>query len=109
MQALLSRRPAAAARIFTAAEREWCSARGRPWEHYAARFAAKEAVRKALGRALPWDAVEVRRSRGEAPCLALGPVVAADGALVEAASLSLTHDGGVAIAVVVLEVRRPDP
>lgn len=106
MRALLARRPAATDRIFTEVEREWCEARPRPWEHYAARFAAKEAVRKALGRACPWTAVEVQRLVGGAPRLALAPVVTADGADVVAASLSLAHDGGVAVAVVMLEVRQ---
>lgn len=104
MRALLERRPRAALRLFSDAERGWCSSRRRPWVHYAARFAAKEAVRKALGRACPWASVEVRRQGGGAPYLALAPLVTADGLRITGASLSLTHDGGVAIAVVALEV-----
>ena len=39
-------RQALASRIFTAAERAYCDAQKRPELHYAARFAAKEAVAK---------------------------------------------------------------
>jgi holo-[acyl-carrier protein] synthase len=35
-------------RIFTPAEVEYCSSRPNPWPHYAARFAAKEALYKAV-------------------------------------------------------------
>lgn len=107
MRAVLDRRPSVVDRVFTDSERAWCSARVRPWVHFAARFAAKEAVRKALGRACDWSAVEVRRHRSGAPYLALGRLTTADGADVTAASLSLTHDGSVAIAVVALEVDQP--
>ncbi len=44
------------AKIFTAAEREYCETRKTPAMHYAARFAAKEAVSKALGTGIGKDA-----------------------------------------------------
>ena len=37
-----------AARVFTAEERQYCDERAAPAQHYAARFAAKEAILKAL-------------------------------------------------------------
>ena len=89
-------------RLFSEAERAWCGARRFPWVHYAARFAAKEAVRKALGRPCPWSAIEVRRLAGGAPYLALASLLTSDGCRITGSSLSLTHDGGVAIAVVAL-------
>ena len=52
-----------AERCFTAAERAYCDSRPNPPQHYAARFAAKEAVGKALGfgvaRAFAWRDVEI--------------------------------------------------
>ena len=49
LERALRRRPRLAERLFTDAEREYARARGRPGQHLAARFCAKEAVAKALG------------------------------------------------------------
>jgi holo-[acyl-carrier protein] synthase len=53
-------------RVFTEAEREYCDACASP-ERYAGRFAAKEAVAKALGRSLPWNSVEILSGPSGAP------------------------------------------
>ena len=54
-----------AQRVFTPEEREYCAAHTDPAPHYAVRFAAKEALFKALGtgwaRGVTWQDVEVRR------------------------------------------------
>ncbi len=94
------------ARCFTAAERAYCDAGRDRATRYAARFAAKEAASKALGApaGIGWHDVEVRRGTG-------APAIELRGAAREAAArlgagralLSLTHDGGVAAATVVLE------
>ena len=49
------------ARVFTEAEREYCDSRPNPAQHYAARFAAKEAVGKALGCGVyfTWREIEI--------------------------------------------------
>lgn len=90
---LLARRPAAALRVYTAAERRDCEAHPQRW---ATRWAAKEAVRKlhgGLGLPLPAFAdIEVDVSAG-APALR---VRGADSGL----HLSLTHEGDLAVAVV---------
>ena len=49
MRAILKRSPAFARRAFSDAEREYCDASAAPEFHYSTRFAAKEAVLKALG------------------------------------------------------------
>jgi holo-[acyl-carrier protein] synthase len=50
-------------RCFTSAEQEYCESRPNPAQHYAARFAAKEAVGKALGigvaRLFAWRDIEI--------------------------------------------------
>ncbi len=64
-------------RVFSKKEREYCEKQKRPAMHYAARFAAKEAVAKALGtgigKELAWLDVEVvRRASGEPEVLLTG-------------------------------------
>ena len=58
-------------RVFTEAERAYCESQKRPAIHYAARFAAKEAVAKALGtgigKELYWLDMEVRRRESGEP------------------------------------------
>jgi holo-[acyl-carrier protein] synthase len=58
----LERYPGFRDRCFTAAEQEYCDSRANPAQHYAARFAAKEAVGKALGSGVlfTWREVEIR-------------------------------------------------
>jgi holo-[acyl-carrier protein] synthase len=53
-------------RVFTEAERDYCDACEGP-ERYAGRFAAKEAVAKALGISLSWRDVEIEHAPGGAP------------------------------------------
>ncbi|KJE24106.1 phosphopantetheine--protein transferase [Frankia torreyi] len=100
--ATLSRTPGIAMRLFTPAERGLA----RP-ERLAARFAAKEAVAKVLGAppGLEWHDAEVVLGAGGRPSLRIRGTVAAAAARLDIASwhLSLTHDGGVAVAMVVAE------
>ena len=60
-----------AERVFTEAERAYCESQKRPAIHYAARFAAKEAVAKALGtgigKDLSWLDMEIRRRESGEP------------------------------------------
>lgn len=102
-QLLLRRGAALLDHVFTPGELGECA--GRP-ESLAARLAAKEATLKALGTGIgpvAWRDVEVRRGPGGAPVLVL-----TGGARAVARSLglgdwavSLSHDAGCAVAVVV--------
>ena len=95
-------------RVFTEGEIAYCQRRHDPIPHLAARFAAKEAVMKALGTGLrmgvTWREVEVRRERGEAPTMVLtgrtAEIARAKGA--SRILVSLTHDGDYAFAQVML-------
>ena len=97
----LERTPRLAERLFTDRERD------RPVESLAARFAAKEAVAKALGApgGLSWQDAEVVSQESGRPVLELTGTVAAEAAAqgIRTWHLSLSHDGGVATAVVVAE------
>jgi holo-[acyl-carrier protein] synthase len=98
----LLRTPGLGVRLFTPAER----AAGRS-ERLAARFAAKEALAKALGAppGLRWHDAEIETTEDGAPHLQLRGTVAQAATRRGAASwhVSLSHDGGMAIAIVVLE------
>jgi holo-[acyl-carrier protein] synthase len=99
--ASLERTPGLADRLFT--ERE----QGLRPRSLAARFAAKEALAKALGapRGLRWTDAEVRTAPDGRPGLHVdGTVAAAAGRLgVTNWHVSLSHDGGIATAVVIAE------
>jgi holo-[acyl-carrier protein] synthase len=92
-------------RVYTDAERALCGARADAASAYAARFAAKEALVKALGAppGIRWRDMEVVRDSG-APRFALSGVArqVMEERGVEA-FLALTHDAGVAAATVVLQ------
>jgi holo-[acyl-carrier protein] synthase len=74
MRVALDRSPQLRARVFTDDEQRYCDERSDPTERYAARFAAKEAVLKALGLgigACKWREIEVARADGGAPSVRL--------------------------------------
>jgi holo-[acyl-carrier protein] synthase len=97
----LDRTPSLSERLFVDSERNL------PMASLAARFAAKEALAKALGapKGLQWhDAVVVTDGSGR-PSLDLSGTVAAAAAAAGVVSvhLSLSHDAGSAVAMVVAE------
>ena len=67
-------------RVYTTLEIQYCSARKAATQHYAGRWAAKEAVLKAIGtgwsQGIQWTDVEVRNSEGGAPRIVLAGVAA---------------------------------
>jgi holo-[acyl-carrier protein] synthase len=107
----LEENPALEAGLFTDAERAYCRGRADPWPHFAARFAAKEAVLKALRRGISAEGpdralleIEVERAHGP-PVLRLRGGVARRAARAGLATphLSLAHAGEYAVASVVWE------
>lgn len=102
----LERYPGFKERCFTNAEQAYCDSRPNPPQHYAARFAGKEAVGKALGfgvaRAFAWKDVEIAGRPKPAVALS-GPVRAwAERGGAGAIDLSMTHSRGIAAAVCVV-------
>ena len=99
------------ARIFTPAERQYCGGQSRPVIHFAARWAAKEAVSKALGTGigenLRWTDVEVLRRPSGEPGIALSGAGAAfaDKIGLAEVKVSLTHAKSYAAANAVVLVR----
>jgi holo-[acyl-carrier protein] synthase len=101
----LARYPAFRERCFTEAERRDCDSRPNPAQHYAARFAGKEAVGKALGfgvaRAFAWREVEIA-GRPKPEVRLSGRVRAwAERAGAGALDLSMSHSRELATAVCV--------
>jgi len=99
--AVLDRTPRLRDRLFTETERSLAIA------SLAARFAAKEAVAKALGApaGMHWHDAEISRLVGGRPVLVIRGTVAARAAELGVGQwhLSLSHDAGIASAVVVAE------
>ncbi|HEY3070713.1 MAG TPA: holo-ACP synthase [Gaiellaceae bacterium] len=93
-------------RCFTESERAYCDSRPNPAQHYAARFAGKEAVGKALGfgvaRAFAWKDVEIA-GRPKPDVRLTGRVEEwAERMGAGQIDLSMTHSKGLAAAVCVV-------
>ena len=107
---MLIRTPRFAERVYTAAERAYCDSRGAvSAQHYAARFAAKEAALKALQTGwrggISWQDVEVAALESGAPYLIFrGQVLEVFNQFgATAKHLSMSHTSEHAIAEVILE------
>jgi holo-[acyl-carrier protein] synthase len=94
----LERRPRLAERLFTEGEIAYAEERARPGRHLAARFAAKEAVIKALGTGVPPAQIEI--VPGTPPRVSLSGH-AAKLARDSEVSISLTHSRETAAAVAI--------
>jgi holo-[acyl-carrier protein] synthase len=110
VRATLRRTPRFVERVFTASERAYCDGRGAvAAQHYAARFAAKEAAMKALGTGwrdgLAWQDIEIAHDAAGAPVILFHKrareLFTQSGAT--RAHVSISHTAEHAIAQVVLE------
>ena len=108
---ILERTPSFRERVFSEEERAYCDATANPEVHYATRFAAKEAVVKALGtgftRGIGVRDIEVRRNAKGRPSVVLSgrakEVAAEQGVRELPLSLSFTHTDAVACAMAITE------
>jgi holo-[acyl-carrier protein] synthase len=103
----LERSASLAARLFTPAEQVTASGARRSAESLAARFAAKEALAKALGGGggMVWTDAEISNDESGRPQLAVTGTVAERAAALGVTRwhVSLSHDGGIASATVIAE------
>ncbi|MCL4511623.1 MAG: holo-ACP synthase [Bacteroidetes bacterium] len=94
-------------KIFTSEEKAYCSAKPNPFQHYAARFAAKEAFSKATGTGwnsdFSWQEVEVINEKSGKPFFRLGGLALKSFGN-KRIFLSLSHSGDYVVAVVVIEI-----
>jgi holo-[acyl-carrier protein] synthase len=98
-------------RIFTAGEIKYCQSMKFPARHFAARFAAKEAVSKAfgtgIGRVMGWKDIDVHRKASGEPFVVLkgGAKKIADERVITAVWITLSHTEHHAMAMIVIESR----
>ena len=111
MRSILERTKSFAEKVFSEAERAYCDKKSNPAAHYATRFAAKEAVVKALGTGFSdgiWvrDIEVVRTAKGRPQVVLSGrakEVAEQQGVREISISLSYTHTEAVACAMAITE------
>jgi holo-[acyl-carrier protein] synthase len=105
MERALSRHPTMRTRVFTPEEIVYCESKARPAESYAGRFAAREAVVKALGgyRGRGWQDISVTRAPSGAPAIRLegNAKRRADALGVTRVMITFTHEKTSAVAFAV--------
>lgn len=88
--------------VFTPVEIAYCTEHVNNGVHFSARFAAKEAIRKAVGKSIKWTDVEIKNEGNGKPVMRL-----------ERSNsewqifLSMSHAGGYAIAYVIIQTTEP--
>src|SRR5215510_15804763 len=97
----LERYPGFRERCFTEAERAYCESKPNPPQHYAARFAGKEAVGKALGSGVyfTWREIEIAGRPKPGVTLSGRTRAWAEKVRAGAIDLSMSHSKGLATAV----------
>jgi len=90
-------------RFFTAAENEYCESKADSMQHYAGRFAAKEAVVKALGtgfKGFKWQSIEVINIASGKPVVKLNDKASliADELGIKEIMISISHSDNYAVA-----------
>lgn len=110
----MARQPGFAERVFSPAERDYCDRRHDPAERYAARFAAKEAVLKALGTGLgggDFHDIEVIRQESGEPTLSVSgrAAAAAEARGIRRWLITMTHSDHLAQVVVAGLGAEPSP
>jgi holo-[acyl-carrier protein] synthase len=100
VQTIAERNPRFLERIFTSREIDYCMKKRNKYQHLAARFAAKEAFFKALGKRISWTAVELYNLSSGKPELKIKNKQKLH---VDKAHVSISHLKDYAVAAVILE------
>lgn len=117
MESILAKTPGFVPRVFTEEEREYCDSSARPAAHYACRFAAREAVLKALGTGFSKGVgrrdVSISKDSNGRPIAHLSgralEIAQEQGIIEVAISLSFTGELAVANAMTITADARPKP
>ncbi len=97
----LIRQPRFLARVFTPVEISYCRGKRNAAQHFAVRFAAKEAVYKALGRAgVPHKHIWIEKLSNGKPVIRLGGALKR---LERKVSVSLSHTAEYAVAMALFQ------
>lgn len=100
IEKLVQKNPRFLQRIFTPQEIDYCQHKKNKFQHLAARFAAKEAFFKAIGKKIKWTHVEVTNLPSGKPQLYIKDPA---GFSFEKTFISLSHLDEYAVATVILE------
>lgn len=100
---LIEKNPRFIPRIFTPQEIHYCQKKVNKYQHFAARFAAKEAFFKALGRRIKWKDVGLTNLSSGKPELEIN---AKEKFPFESAHVSVAHLSAYAVAMVILESKK---
>lgn len=108
VERIIERQPRFVSRVFTNLEQQYCQNKTRPAVHYALRFAAKEALLKALGtgfRGVKWTDIEIDHDDLGKPFINLSNAASQVAASkeIDRIHLSLSFDRLNAVAVVLVE------
>lgn len=99
IQSLAEKNPRFLTRIFTETEIVYCSRMKNKYQHFAARFAAKEAFFKAIGRKIQWTDIGIKNLPSGKPTL---EVYSKEKFPFKKADVSLSHIKDHAVAAVIL-------
>jgi holo-[acyl-carrier protein] synthase len=99
IRSISEKNPKFLTRIFTETEIAYCSKKKNKYQHFAARFATKEAFFKAIGRAIPWNDVGITNLPSGKPVL---EILSKENFSFQKTDVSLSHIKDYAIATVLL-------
>ena len=99
IQSLAEKNPKFLTRIFTETEIAYCSKKKNKYQHLAARFAAKEAFFKAIGRKIQWTDIGIKNLSSGKPVL---EIISKEKFPFSEANVSISHIKDYAVATVIL-------